>query len=158
MWWCGYLTLSIHIKGATHHIHEHWTARVLTRHKSLMSTEPAFYAYPFDAPFSEAVRIGDTLYLSGHIGDDDDGKLAQGFDAEVAQMMANVTASLARFDLELDALISIRVMLTDMSQLDRFHTLFAACFGDKPLPVCSAFGVTQLALDATVEIECVANL
>ncbi|MCA1934273.1 MAG: RidA family protein [Asticcacaulis sp.] len=123
-----------------------------------MTTEPAFFAYPFDAAFSEAVRIGDTLYLSGHIGDDDDGNLASGFEAEVKQMMANVTASLARFDLGLDALISVRVMLTDMGQIERFNTLFAACFGDNPLPVCSAFGVTELALDATVEIECVARL
>lgn len=123
-----------------------------------MSPEPAFYAYPFDAAFSEAVRIGDTLYLSGHIGDDDDGNLANGFEAEVAQMVANVTASLARFDLGLDALISVRVMLTDMGQLDCFNTLFAACFSDKPLPVCSAFGVTQLAMNAAIEIECVARL
>ncbi|UDF03540.1 RidA family protein [Asticcacaulis sp. AND118] len=123
-----------------------------------MTTEPAFFAYPFDAAFSETVRIGDTLYLSGHIGDDDDGNLAEGFDAEVTQMMANVKASLARFGAGFDALISVRVMLTDMGQLDRFNTLFAAYFGDKPLPVCSAFGVRQLALDATVEIECVAKI
>lgn len=123
-----------------------------------MTTEPAFFAYPFDAAFSEAVRIGDTLYLSGHIGDDDDGHIAQGFDAEVAQMMANVKASLARFEADFDALTSVRVMLADMGQVDRFNTLFAAYFADKPLPVCSAFGVMQLALDATIEIECVAHL
>ncbi len=121
-------------------------------------TEPVFLAYPFDAAFSEAVRIGDTLYLSGHIGDDDDGNLASGFEAEVTQMLANVKASLARFELGLEALISVRVMLTDMRQLERFNTLFAACFEAKPLPVCSAFGVTQLALNAAIEIECVARL
>lgn len=121
-------------------------------------TEPAFFAYPFDAAFSEAVRVGDTLYLSGHIGDDDDGHLAEGFDAEVAQMIANVKASLARFDLGLEALISARLMLTDMAQLERFNALFAAHFGDRPLPVVTAFGVTQLALGAAIEIECVARI
>lgn len=123
-----------------------------------MTTEPAFFAYPFDAAFSEAVRIGDTLYVSGHIGDDDDGHLAEGFDAEVAQMIANVKASLARFDLGLEALISVRLMLTDMTKLERFNARFAAEFADSPLPVVTAFGVKALALDAAIEIECVARI
>ncbi|MDC7683031.1 RidA family protein [Asticcacaulis sp. BYS171W] len=120
-------------------------------------TEPVFLAYPFDAAFSEAVQIGHTIYLSGHIGDDDDGNLAEGFDAEVRQMMANVSASLARFERDLTALVSVRVMLTDMANLDRFNTLFATYFHGAPLPVCSVFAVTQLALDAAIEIECVAS-
>ncbi|ESQ80896.1 RidA family protein [Asticcacaulis sp. YBE204] len=121
-------------------------------------TEPVFLAYPFDAAFSEAVQIGTTIYLSGHIGDDDDGNLADGFDAEVQQMMTNVSASLARFERDLTALVSVRVMLTDMANLERFNVLFAGYFADAPLPVCSVFAVTQLALDASIEIECIATL
>jgi len=121
-------------------------------------TSPAYHPYPFDAAFSEAVTLDGLIYLSGHIGDDDDGHLAQGFDAEVRQMMANVTGSLARFDCTLSALISVKIMLTDMTQKARFKTLFADYFDGAPLPACTTFGVAALALDATVEIECIASL
>ena len=98
------------------------------------------------------------IYLSGHIGDDDDGYLAQSFDAEVHQMMANVTASLAHFDRPLSALVSVKVILTDMAQRERFETLFATYFDGNPLPACTTFGAAALALEATVEIECIAKL
>lgn len=120
-------------------------------------TEPEFYAYPFEAAFSEAVQIGDTIYLSGHIGDYDDGHLAQGFEAEFAQMMTNVEGSLARFNLGLEALVSVKVMLTDISQSARFDQLLAERLTKHSLPVISAFEVTALALGATMEIECVAH-
>lgn len=120
-------------------------------------TEPRFYAYPFDAAFSEAVQIGDTIYLSGHIGDDDDGHLAQGFEAEFAQMMTNVEGSLARFNLGSEALVSLKVMLGDISQLQRFNQLLAERLTTRPMPVISAFEVTALALGAAMEIECVAQ-
>lgn len=116
-----------------------------------------FHSYPFEAAFSEAVEINDTIYLSGHIGDDDDGNLAQGFEAEFAQMMVNVEATLARFDLRLGALVSVKVMLTDMQTAEGFSTLFAARLGASSLPVITMFGVSALALGAAMEIECIAR-
>lgn len=131
-----------------------WSAR----HREFNTvTEPAFYTYPFEAAFSEAVQIGDVIYLSGHIGDDDDGLLAQGFEAEFAQMMTNVEGSLARFNLGFEALVSLRVMLSDMSQLEWFNQLLAERLTQRPLPVISAFEVKALALGAAMEIECVAQ-
>ncbi|ESQ91641.1 RidA family protein [Asticcacaulis benevestitus] len=121
-------------------------------------TPPTYHPYPFDAAFSEAVILDGLIYLSGHIGDDDDGHLAQGFDAEVHQMMTNVTASLARFDRPLSALVSVKVILTDMNMRERFDTLFATYFDGSPLPACTTFGAAALALEATVEIECIAKL
>ena len=121
-------------------------------------TPPTYHAYPFDAAFSEAVILDGLIYLSGHIGDDDDGNLAQGFDAEVHQMMTNVTASLARFDRPLTSLVSVRIILTDMAQRERFDSLFAGYFDGVPLPACTTFGADALALEATVEIECIAKL
>ncbi|MFT4074784.1 MAG: RidA family protein [Asticcacaulis sp.] len=121
-------------------------------------TAPTYHAYPFEAAFSEAVILDGLIYLSGHIGDDDDGNLAQGFEAEVRQMMANVKATLARFDRTITALVSVKVMLTDTAQAARFNALFADYFDDAPLPACTTFGVAALALNATVEIECIAKL
>ena len=119
---------------------------------------PAYHPYPFDAAFSEAVILDGLIYLSGHIGDDDDGHLAQGFDGEVHQMMANVTASLARFDRTVTSLVSVKIIVTDMTQRERFETLFAGYFDGVPLPACTTFGAAALALEATVEIECIAKL
>jgi enamine deaminase RidA (YjgF/YER057c/UK114 family) len=121
-------------------------------------TSPTYHAYPFDAAFSEAVILDGLIYLSGHIGDDDDGHLAQGFDAEVHQMMTNVTASLAPFDRTVASLVSVKIILTDMNMRERFDALFAGYFDGKPLPACTIFGAAALALEATVEIECIAKL
>ena len=121
-------------------------------------TSLTYHAYPFDAAFSEAVILDGLIYLSGHIGDDDEGNLAQGFDAEVYQMMTNVTASLARFDQTVTSLVSVKVILTDMTQRERFDTLFAGYFDGEPLPASTTFGAAALALEATVEIECIAKL
>ena len=121
-------------------------------------TASTYHPYPFEAAFSEAVILDGLIYLSGHVGDDDDGNLAPGFEAEVRQMMANVKASLARFDRTVTALVSVRVMLTDTAQEARFNALFADYFDGAPLPACTTFGVAALALNAIVEIECIAKL
>jgi 2-iminobutanoate/2-iminopropanoate deaminase len=121
-------------------------------------TSPAYHPYPFEAAFSEAVVLDGLIYLSGHIGDDDDGNLAQDFEAEVRQMMANVKATLARFDRTVTALVSVKVMLTDTAQVATFDALFADYFDGAPLPACTTFGVAALALNAAVEIECIAKL
>jgi 2-iminobutanoate/2-iminopropanoate deaminase len=121
-------------------------------------TSPTYHAYPFDAAFSEAVILDGLIYLFGHMGDDDDGHLAQGFDAEVHQMMTNVAASMARFDRPLGALVSVKIILTNMNMRERFETLFATYFDGSPLPACTIFGAAALALEATVKIECIAKL
>jgi reactive intermediate/imine deaminase len=109
-------------------------------------------------PLSEAVRVGNTLYLSGQIGMDSSGKLVSGgIVPETRQTMENIKATLERYGSSLDHIIKATVMLTDMTEWVEMNKVYAACFS-KHLPARSALGVNGLALGARVEIECIAML
>ena len=107
-------------------------------------------------PFSEAVRVGNTLYLSGQIGIDATGNVVPGgIAAETRQTMENIRATLERHDSSLDHVIKVTVMLADMAEWAAMNEVYVTYF-DKHLPARSAIGTTGLALGARVEIECIA--
>jgi reactive intermediate/imine deaminase len=107
-------------------------------------------------PFSEAVRVGKMLYLSGQIGLDDTGKVAPGgIAAETRQAMENIRLALERHGSSLDRVVKATVMLADMAEWAAMNEVYVTFF-DKHLPARSAFGATGLALGARVEIECIA--
>ena len=109
-------------------------------------------------PFSAAVRVGRMLYLSGQIGIDGSGKLvAGGISAETRQTMENIRATLEQYGSSLDHVIKATVMLADMSEWSEMNKVYITYF-DKHLPARSALGANGLALEARVEIECVAVL
>jgi 2-iminobutanoate/2-iminopropanoate deaminase len=109
-------------------------------------------------PFSEAVRVGSMLYLSGMIGMDNSMKLVSGgVTAETRQAMENLKAALERYGSSLDHVIKATVMLADMSEWAEMNKVYVTYFG-KHLPARSALGVNGLAYGARVEIECIAVL
>jgi 2-iminobutanoate/2-iminopropanoate deaminase len=113
-----------------------------------------FFLHPHPrSPFSEAVQVGNTLYLSAMIGLDDKGKLAEGFEAQVHQIMANTAEILGRYGLGLEHVFKATVMLTDIDQWGPFNKLYKPYFHPSRLPVRTAFGVTSLAYGAAVELE-----
>lgn len=109
-------------------------------------------------PFSEAVRVGNTLYLSGQLGTDSTGRLVPGgIGPETQQTMANIKATLERYGSSLDHVVKATVMLADMGEWAAMNEVYVTYFASH-LPARSAFGTTGLALGARVEIECVAVL
>jgi len=109
-------------------------------------------------PFSEAVRVGNTLYLSGQIGTDSSMKLVSGgITAETSQTMENIKATLERYGSSLEHVIKVTVMLADMSEWAEMNKVYVTYF-TKHLPARSAMGVNGLAFGARVEIECIAVL
>jgi 2-iminobutanoate/2-iminopropanoate deaminase len=109
-------------------------------------------------PFSAAVRVGKMLYLSGQIGIDGSGKLVTGgISAETRQTMENIRATLEQYGSSLDHVVKVTVMLADMSEWSEMNKVYVTYFA-KHLPARSALGANGLALDARVEIECVAVL
>jgi reactive intermediate/imine deaminase len=109
-------------------------------------------------PFSEAVRVGKTLYLSGQIGVDSTIKLVSGGIApETRQTMENIKAVLERHGSSLNHVVKVTVMLADMSEWADMNQVYATYFPNH-LPARSAFGTTGLAFGARLEIECVAVL
>jgi 2-iminobutanoate/2-iminopropanoate deaminase len=106
-------------------------------------------------PFSEAVRVGDTIYLSGQIGINAGG-LVPGFDAQVTQMMDNVQATLKGLGLGMEHLVKCSVFMDDMDKWPAFNAIYVSYFDAARLPARSAFGASGLALGAEVEIDCIA--
>ncbi len=108
-------------------------------------------------PFSEAVRVGDTLYLSGQLGiSPATGALAEGgMKAEARQTMQNIQATLNRQNLQMSDIVKCTVMMADMSQWSAFNEVYVSFFDDV-YPARSAFGASGLALGAQLEVECIA--
>ncbi len=105
-------------------------------------------------PFSAGVRVGDILYLSGQLGMRHDGTLAEGFDAQIRQMMDNIAASLQDAGLSMSSVFKATIMLGDMSRWSEFNAIYLEYFDPDRLPARSAFGAAGLALGAVAEVEC----
>ena len=117
---------------------------------------PEFYpgANP-RAPFSEAVRVGDLLIVSGQLGITP-GQPAP-FEAEAKKAMDNVAAVLGRHGASMDDVVKCTVFLTDMSKFAAFNAIYTGYFKPGRLPTRSAVGVAALAAPgATLEVECMA--
>jgi reactive intermediate/imine deaminase len=119
-------------------------------------TSPA--AKAANLPFSQAVRVGDVLYLSGALGNVP-GKLELvpgGMEAEAGQTMENIRAVLTDNGLTFDHVFKCTVMLADMKKWANFNKVYVTYFKPDRLPARSAFGANGLALGAQVEVECMA--
>lgn len=122
---------------------------------TIIKSSPVFLGDGGNYPFSEAVRVGDTLYMSGQIGFKD-GKLVKGgIKAEAKQALANINTALLKYGYQKSDIVKCMVMLTDMDDFDDFNKVYKAELA-KPYPVRSAFGVAELAAGASVEVECIA--
>ena len=127
------------------------------------SRDPQFInlVEPWPYPFSSAVRAGDMLYLSGQIGSEVvDGQprlVAGGIEAETRQTLDNIKAILAKAGTSMDRVVKCSVMMADMAEWPRMNTIYATYFPGKK-PARSAWGATGLALNARVEIECMASV
>ena len=121
-------------------------------------TRPVVQHFPPgpNAPFSTAVRVGDTVYLSGAIGTQPDGKLPAGFEAQARQTMENVGAALKTAGLGWGDVYKCTVMIDDMADWPKFNQVYVPYFPAGKLPARSAFGADGLALGALLELECMA--
>jgi 2-iminobutanoate/2-iminopropanoate deaminase len=108
-------------------------------------------------PFSSAVIVGDTIYLSGEIGVDYETMtlVEGGVGAETRQIFRNYEATLAELGADLSDIVKCTVFLDDMTQYGEMNVAYAASLPD-PKPARSTFGVDSLALGAALEIECIA--
>jgi 2-iminobutanoate/2-iminopropanoate deaminase len=105
-------------------------------------------------PFSEAVRIGDVLYLSGQLGRTPDGKLPEGIEAQTRQTLDNIGATLKLAGLTHADIFHCTAMLSDMANWPAFNKVYVTYFPEGKRPARSAFGANGLALGALVELEC----
>jgi 2-iminobutanoate/2-iminopropanoate deaminase len=107
-------------------------------------------------PFSAAVRVDNTLYLSGNLGNIP-GTLdlaPGGIKAETRQTMENIKQALEHFGSSMDRVVKCTVFLADMAEWEAMNEVYRTYF-DNP-PARSALGANGLALNGRVEIECLA--
>ncbi|MEM9926518.1 MAG: RidA family protein [Cyanobacteria bacterium P01_D01_bin.50] len=111
-------------------------------------------------PFSEAVRVGNMLHLSGVIGNIPGKKelVSGGITGETKQVMENVKRILERHGSSLDRIVKCTVMLADIKEWDAMNQVYITYFPKNRLPARSAFGTNGLALGARMEIECIATV
>ncbi|MEL7045380.1 MAG: Rid family detoxifying hydrolase [Pseudomonadota bacterium] len=108
-------------------------------------------------PFSEAVRVDDTLYLSGEVGRKPFATevVPGGIEAEARQIMENISGLLEANGLGLKNVVKCTVMLADIAEWPAFNAVYVEYFS-APYPARSAFAASGLALGASVEVECIA--
>lgn len=112
-------------------------------------------AEALNLPFSEAVVVGDTIYLSGQIGNlPGKPELAPGgIQGEARQAMENIGAVLAANGSSFDRVVKCTVMLADIADWPAFNEVYATYF-EGTFPARSAFAASGLALGAKVEVTC----
>ena len=106
-------------------------------------------------PLSKGVRAGDFAFLSGQLGLDEHGKLADGIEAQTEHCLRNIRGILREADLDLSHVIKATVWLTDVADFAAFNRVYAAAFSAAP-PVRSTVVSGLVLPGARVEIEVVA--
>jgi reactive intermediate/imine deaminase len=110
-------------------------------------------------PYSQAVRAGDTVYLSGQIPlDPATMQLVSGdIEAEIRQVFENLKAVAEGAGGSLANAVKVNVFLTDLGHFAKVNEIMAT-YCTQPFPARAAIGVAQLPRGARVEIECVLYL
>ena len=107
-------------------------------------------------PFSEAVMVGDTLYVAGHIGlDPKTQKAAADIDAEAHAVMDAVKHTVESTGLKMDDLVSVTVYCTDLALYDAFNAVYRTYFQGH-YPTRAFIGVSSLVRGAHFEVAGIA--
>lgn len=113
-----------------------------------------------DAPaaigtYSQAVRAGDTVYVSGQIAlDPATMQLVDGIEAQIHRVFRNLAAVAAAAGLGLDAAMRMTVYLTDLAHFAKVNEIMAQ-YLQQPYPSRAAIGVASLPRGALIEIDCI---
>ncbi len=105
-------------------------------------------------PFSGAVWVGNTLYLSGQLGLDN-GQVPETAEAEAANVLDNVRELLAEAGLTMDDLVSVQVFASDVGDYQAFNGVYRAYF-TKEYPARAFIGAGTLLFGARFEVQGVA--
>ena len=136
--------------AAQEHMHEEM-------HEQMMSVE--YLGDMGELPFSEAVRVGPMLYLSGQIGNPPGvmGLVEGGIQPETRQTLENIKATLEKYGSSLDEVVKCTVFMADIAEWPAMNEVYVTYF-TRHKPARSAVAGSGLALGARVEIECIATV
>jgi 2-iminobutanoate/2-iminopropanoate deaminase len=130
----------------------------MSEKKTAVSTKSAPAAI---GPYSQAIRVGDTLYASGQVGlDPATGQLVPGgVEEQTVRVLENVKAVLAEAGLDFGAVVKTTVFLKNMTDFTAMNAIYERYFAPEGVvpPARSTVAVASLPKDALVEIEVLAR-
>lgn len=112
---------------------------------------------PAGRPFSPALLVDGTLYISGHVGQDPkSGKIPEDFEAEVRQCLDNIGVLLKAAGMGFEDAVSVQVYMTDLNLFQRMNAVYMSYFPE-PRPTRTTVGVAKLVGTARIEITVTAR-
>tara|TARA_B100000029_G_scaffold469845_1_gene508090 strand:+ start:4444 stop:4941 length:498 start_codon:yes stop_codon:yes gene_type:complete len=117
---------------------------------------PENYPY-FGFPYSPGILVGDTLYISGHLGrDPQTTELVEGgIQAETRQAIANIQEVLTAADMSLENVATVTAFITDINDFPEFNSVYREYFPNDP-PARATVQVAALNVGAQVELQMIA--
>ena len=106
-------------------------------------------------PYSGAVRVGDTLYLSGNIGVDAGRKVPDTVEGEAAAVLDSIQATLEQAGMTMDDLVYVQVFCSDVAYYDAFNGVYRGYFR-KEFPARAFIGAGHLLFGARFEVQGIA--
>mgnify|MGYP003397773142 CR=1 FL=1 len=106
-------------------------------------------------PYSQGVRAGDTVYLSGQLGlDPATGNLVAGVDAQAHQVFRNLRAVAQAAGGELDDVVKLTLLMVDLADFGKVNEIMATYF-KPPYPARATYQVAALPKAAALEVEAI---
>lgn len=116
---------------------------------------PRSAANPTALPFSGAVLVGNTLYLSGTIGLDENQQVPSTPEAEARLVLNSMQSTLEAAGMTMDDLVSVQVFCSDVANYDAFNAVYRTYF-TREFPARAFIGAGTLLFDARFEVQGVA--
>jgi len=110
-------------------------------------------------PYSQAIRVGDTLYMAGQIPlDPATMQMIEGdFEKEARRVFENIKAVIAAAGGSFEQIVKVTIFLTDFANFAKVSEIMAE-YCKAPLPARSTVAVAALPRNARVEVECTLHL
>lgn len=112
---------------------------------------------PIEAPFSDAILSGNTLYLAGRIGlDPKTGKPPEKIEEEIKLLLDSEKEVLAAAGMTMDDLVYVQIACTDLSLFDKFNPIYKSYFTTKDYPAREFIGAGSLLRGGHFELQAIA--
>lgn len=109
------------------------------------------------APFSDGILAGNTLYLAGRIGlDPKTGKPPEAVEDEIKLMLDSLKGTLTQAGMSMDDLVYVQIACTDLSLFDKFNAIYKTYFTTKDLPAREFIGAAALLRGGHFELQAIA--
>jgi reactive intermediate/imine deaminase len=106
-------------------------------------------------PYSQAIRAGNTVYLSGQIGlDPASGQLVEGLEAQAHRVLQNLRAVAQAAGGSMDDIVKLTLLMADLNDFAKANEIMAGYFS-QPYPARATYQVAALPRGARIEIEAI---